>query len=231
MDLGLPNLWTNVHVDQSGRAGASHETARPIVIKVLLVAPNHLKPGTTRFFPDEPVIKMPFPGRRMTAQEVEFERRWPAQQAASRFAAWPCRPDQASKRTTRPRARARSFGRPPGEQNGAAHRSSLRTESRCYPLLPCTHRQIVDQQHPVIRICYPELRNRTRLNFHGVKTVEQQGKRSCSRHPKSEERDEAKKPDRAAKQESAHLLDSLGVRRHRSSPHLWSLSVHATLLG
>src|SRR4051794_983384 len=82
MRLRLPNLRTNVHVDQPGRARTRHETAGPIFVKILLVAPDHLEPSTSRLLQNEPVIKVPLPRRRMSTHEINIERCRPAQHAA-----------------------------------------------------------------------------------------------------------------------------------------------------
>src|SRR6478735_11363713 len=82
MRLRLPNSRTNVHADQPCRARPGHETAGPILVKILFIAPEHLKPAATRPFPHEPVIKMSLPRRRMAGHEIDVERCRPTQHAA-----------------------------------------------------------------------------------------------------------------------------------------------------
>src|SRR6476619_5608926 len=82
MRVRLPNSRTNVHADQPCRARPGHETAGPILVKILFIAPEHIKPTATRLFPHEPVIKMSLPRRRMAGHEIDIQGCRPAQHAA-----------------------------------------------------------------------------------------------------------------------------------------------------
>src|SRR5439155_27344248 len=52
-------------------------------VKGLLITPNHLESCSGRFFPEQVIILIAFPRRRVASHEIEIERCWPAQSTAA----------------------------------------------------------------------------------------------------------------------------------------------------
>ena len=66
----------DINPNQTGRTGARHEGFRPAIlgIKVLLITPEHFESGAGRLFPNDPLINVSLPPRRLARHGIDFEK-------------------------------------------------------------------------------------------------------------------------------------------------------------
>src|SRR5438132_3720388 len=79
----LPSGVRDINSNQTGRTGARHEGFRPAIlgIKVLLITPQHFELGAGRLRPNELLINVSLPLRRLTGHEIDFEKVRPTDRA------------------------------------------------------------------------------------------------------------------------------------------------------
>ena len=66
----------DINPNQASRAFSSHESVGPAIlgIKVLLITPEHFERGAGWLLPNELLINVPLPLRRLTGHEIDFEK-------------------------------------------------------------------------------------------------------------------------------------------------------------
>src|ERR1051326_843116 len=71
----LSSRLRNFNANQTGRRRADHEPLSPtvVLIKELFVAPDHFPSRAVRFFPNELLVDVPFPFRRIARHVIYFE--------------------------------------------------------------------------------------------------------------------------------------------------------------